>query len=627
MIFKRTGVFAAVGAILLTGGVFVSICCRAADANRDDIVIADFENQTYGDWKSTGNAFGNGPVSAELAKKLELQGFNGKGVLTTKVEGDGPTGTLTSPSFEIKRNYISFLIAGGKWEHFTCINLLVDGQVVHSSTGANSIHLLPASWNVSNLIGKWAQIEIVDNSTGDWGHIDVDDIIQTDKPQRLPVVTGPLYQEALRPQFHFTARQWTVDRLNPQQRQEGWINDLNGLIYYDGEYHLFAQRWAACWIHAVSKDLVHWTELQPAFWEETEGSGVQSGHCVIDYDNTSGLSPDKANPPMVAFWSRFDNHTQCISYSLDHGRTWNRYEHNPIMDYPERDPKVFWYAPGKHWVMILYGNKQYHILTSHNLLNWKDENHPIPNSFECPDFFQLPVDGNAENRKWVLIQGNGQYSTGSFDGSEYTEDAGRLACDIGPNFYATQSWSNTDTGDGRRIQVAWMRSDGFPNMPFNQQISFPCQLQLKRAPEGFRLTREPIAELASLRKTPDVWDNRTLNGGADMVLEPSGETYEIDCELNISPKTKLTFNLLGNTVVLTSESIRSGNAHASLAKPPTTIQILVDRLSIETFINQGEVSSTRTILPVQSGLSLKSDGPVEIQGLKVYPLKSAWDKE
>ena len=107
--------------------------------------------------------------------------------------------------------------------------------------------------------------------------------------------------QTLRPQVHFTARQWTIDRLNPRERQEGWLNDLNGLIYYDGEYHLFAQRWAKCWIHAVSKDLIHWTELQPAFWEESEGSGVQSGHCVVDYNNTSGLSPDKANPPMVAF--------------------------------------------------------------------------------------------------------------------------------------------------------------------------------------------------------------------------------------------------------------------------------------------------------------------------------------
>src|ERR1022692_5281158 len=173
-------------------------------------------------------------------------------------------------------------------------------------------------------------------------------LIHTDHPKQLPVVTEHLYKEALRPQFHFTARQWTMHLLNPRERQEGWVNDLNGLIYYEGEYHLFAQRWAKCWLHAVSRDLVHWTELDPAFWEETLDSGVQSGTCVVDYNNTSGLSPDKATPPMVAFWSRFDNRTQCLSYSLDRGRTWKHYERNPIMVRPERDPKVFWYAPSNH---------------------------------------------------------------------------------------------------------------------------------------------------------------------------------------------------------------------------------------------------------------------------------------
>ena len=339
------------------------------------------------------------------------------------MEGDAATGTLTSPEFKIKRKYISFLISGGDYERDTCVNLLVHGKIVRSATGWRSNRLEPASWDVSEFSGQKAQVQIVDQATGDWGHINVDRLLQTDKPERLPLVTEPLYRESLRPQFHFTARQWTMNKLNPQMRQEGWINDLNGLIYYDGEYHMFAQRWAKCWLHAVSRDLVHWTELDPAFWEENLDSGVQSGTCVIDYKNTSGLSPNPATPPMIAFWPRFDNHSQCLSYSLDHGRTWKPYEKNPILDYPERDPKVFWYGPGNRWVMILYGNGQYHILNSTNLLNWTDTHHGIPNSFECPDFFELPVDGNQMpansdrgSTKWVLIQGSGQYSIGTFDG-------------------------------------------------------------------------------------------------------------------------------------------------------------------------------------------------------------------
>jgi len=601
---------------------------RAKDADTGDILITDFEAPTYGNWKATGDAFKLGPASGDLARKLELRNFIGNVVATTKIEGDGPTGTLTSPEFKIRRHYISFLISGGNYEHATCLDLLIDGKVVRSATGANDVRLKPASWDVSKYFGQMAQVRLVDLVTGDWGHIDADQIIQTDKPQCLPVVTEPLYQETLRPQFHFTARQWTMDRLNPGMQQEGWINDLNGLIYYDGEYHLFAQRWAKCWLHAVSKDLVHWTEIEPAFWEESVGVGVQSGSCVVDYDNTSGLSPDKANPPMVAFWSRFDNHTQCMSYSLDHGRTWKMYEKNPVFDHPERDPKVFWYAPGKHWVMVMYGDRQYHVLSSSSLLDWKDEHHPIPNCFECPDLFELPVDGKVDQKKWVLIQGNGKYSIGTFDGTEFKEETDRLSCDIGPNFYATQSWANTETSDGRRIQAAWMRGGSYPNMPFNQQVSFPCELTLHATSAGLRLFREPIKEISLLRDTPETWTERSLDAGATISLEPSGECCEIQAEVTIPDKARLTFNLCGALLVLTADTIRSATVHATIADPIKMVDILVDRTSIEAFLNHGQLSGSRCYLPSESGLSLRADGAaVAIHSLTVYPLKSAWEKQ
>ena len=410
-----------------------------------DLPIGAFTSTNYGDWTATGTAFIKGPASDGLLAQLEIENARDNRVASSEIDGDRPTGRLTSQEFKIARRYISFLIGGGDYEHHTCLNLLVTGKVVRSATGRRSDRLSPASWDVTQFLGQSARVEIVDEANGQWGHINVDQIVQTDTPERLPIVTMPLYSESLRPQFHFTARQWTMDRLNPRERQEGWLNDLNGLIYYDSESHLFAQRWNKCWIHAVSRDLVHWTELEPAFWEEKLDSGVQSGTCVVDYENTSGLSADRATPPMVAFWSRNDNRSQCLSYSLDHGRTWKFYEKNPLLVYAERDPKVLWYAPGRHWVMILYGNSQYHILTSTNLLNWKDAHRPIKDSFECPDLFPLPLDGNAHNMKWVLIQGNGKYSLGSFDGTEFAEEGARYACDLGPNFYATQTWGNTDT--------------------------------------------------------------------------------------------------------------------------------------------------------------------------------------
>ena len=605
--------------LILTASLGFIVNCNA-----DDLVIGHFTSTNYGDWKTTGTAFNLGPASDGLLSKLEIENARDNRVASSGMEGDGPTGTLTSPEFKIARKYISFLIGGGDYERDTCVNLLINGKVARSATGWRSDRLAPASWDVSRFLGQTAQVQIVDEAGGDWGHINVDQIVQTDKPERLPVVTEPLYQESLRPQFHFTARQWTMDRLNPGPKEEGWLNDLNGLVYYDGEYHLFAQRWWKCWIHAVSRDLIHWTELEPAFWEEEAESGDQSGTCVVDYNNTSGLSPDKATPPMVAFWSRNDNRTQCICYSLDHGRTWKRYEKNPIMIYPERDPKVFWYAPGNHWVMMLYGKSQYHVFTSTNLLDWKDEQKPIRDSFECPDFFELPVDGDHKNMKWVLIQGSGKYSIGAFDGTEFKEETARYSCDIGPNFYATQTWGNTETGDGRRIQAAWMRGSSFPDMPFNQEVSFPCELTLRSTANGPRVFREPIREIALLHNGRDTWTNRTLTANQVLPLEPSGRLFHIQAEVNIPEGAKLTFNIRGVPLILTSKTVESGARPASVADQIKTVEILVDRASIEAFVNRGEISSTRFVLPKENGLSVKAAaGSVTIQSLTVYQLNPA----
>jgi fructan beta-fructosidase len=607
------------------GGLLLAISLLSRlDCNGNDLVIEAFKAQSYGLWQTKGTAFGSGPVSGDLAHKLDIENAPDEGVASSEAEGDAPTGTLTSPEFTISRRYIAFRIGGGDYERDTCLNLLIQGKVVRSATGWRSDRLVPSSWEVSAFHGQTARLQLVDAASGDWGHINVAHVVQTDRPARLPVETGPLYHESLRPQFHFTARQWTMDRLNPRERQEGWLNDLNGLIYYDGEYHLFAQRWAKCWIHAVSRDLIHWTELEPAFWEETLDSGVQSGTCVVDYNNSSGLAPNEANPAMVAFWSRFDNRSQCLCYSLDHGRTWKYYKRNPIMIYPERDPKVFWYAPGRHWVMMLYGNNQYHILTSTNLLNWTDSQRPIANSFECPDFFELPVDGNPAHKKWVLVQGSGKYSIGAFDGYEFKEESGRYPCDFG-DLYATQTWGNVETGDGRRIQAAWMRFSQFPDMPFNQEVTFPCELTLRTTPRGLRLFREPIREIALLHDGQDSWTNRTLKRDESLPLEPAGRLFHIRAEFNVPDGASLVFTIRGTPVVLTPNSIESAGRTAPVPTPVKRVEFLVDRTSIEAFVNRGEVSLTRFVLPKDNGLSVTArGGSVTLNRLVIYPLRSAW---
>ncbi|HEY3411421.1 MAG TPA: LamG-like jellyroll fold domain-containing protein [Armatimonadota bacterium] len=446
------------------------------------------------------------------------------------------------------------------------------------------------------------------------------------KETRLLAPPADLYQEKYRPQFHFTARQWTVRQLNPGQREEGWLNDVNGLIYLNGQYHLFAQRWAKCWIHAVSKDLIHWTEVQPAFWDDHRfGTGVQSGGCVYDRENTSGLSSDKKHPPLIAFWSGFDNISQCISYSLDEGKTWTKYAKNPIFLHRERDPKVFWYAPGNKWVMVMSGDGRYYLLESTNLLDWKELPASIPDSFECPDLFQLPLDGDLNRMKWVLVRGNGFYSVGGFDGTTFSPETGQLPCDQGPNFYATQSWGDITGAPGRRVQIAWMRDGKYPDMPFNQQMTFPCDMTLHSTADGLRVYRKPAPEIAKLHGKPRVFEASTLAAGATLPLNVPGDLFHIVAQVEIPAGTTLTFHVRGAAVNVTDRTVACKSTPAQAAGAIKTVEILVDRTSIETFVNEGEVSVSACFLPSDDRLSVESaGGPATIRSLEVIPLRSIW---
>ncbi|MDB6078316.1 MAG: sacC, partial [Akkermansiaceae bacterium] len=596
-----------------------------------DLVVGDFERGAPG-WIAVGPAFGGAPVmgAAEL-KKLGIENAVGVGVASSAAEGDDAQGTLTSGEIRLDRRYLTFRISGGDFERVTCLDLLVNGRVVRSQPGTGNEVLQQVTWDLQPWAGQKARLRLVDAASVKGGHLTVDQIVLTNTPGHL-LVTAPLYEEKWRPQFHFTARQWTVDRPNPGQRQEGWLNDLNGLIYYDGEYHLFAQRWNKCWIHAVSKDLVHWKELEPAFWEEKLDSGVQSGTCVVDYKNTSGLGSAGA-PPLVAFWSRQDNRSQCLSYSLDKGRTWKLYDKNPVLERGERDPKVFWHEPTQRWVMVMYGDKAYHVLTSANLLEWKDEQSAIPDSFECPDLFELPVDGKKDEKKWVLVRGDGKYSLGDFDGTKFSGETPQLACDVGPNFYATQTWENTRTGDGRRVQVAWMRGGKYPDMPFNQQVSFPCELSLRTTPNGVRLFREPVKEIASLHGESFEGTALSLQPGAVSDLMPptgaNGEKLQRDllhikAKVSIPEGGRVNFNLRGVIIGLTAKVLIAGETKTPVTGEIRSVEILLDRTSVEVFVNGGELSYTTCMLPQSDELTVKAEGQtVEVPEMKVYALKSA----
>ena len=248
------------------------------------------------------------------------------------------------------------------------------------------------------------------------------------------------YQEPFRPQFHFTPAQ-------------NWMNDPNGLVYYKGEYHLFYQHnpfgntWGhMSWGHAVSRDLVHWKHLPVAIAEDEGREAIFSGSAVVDHRNTSGFGT-RRNPPMVAVYTsaRPDDQNQSLAYSTDRGRTWTKYAGNPVLDDADRefrDPKVFWYEPERKWVMVLAKavQRKVAIYESKDLKSWRHLSdfgpaNAVAGIWECPDLFQLPVDGDRRNKKWVMVVslnpgsiagGSGtQYFVGDFDGKRFTADNAR----------------------------------------------------------------------------------------------------------------------------------------------------------------------------------------------------------
>ncbi len=265
------------------------------------------------------------------------------------------------------------------------------------------------------------------------------------------MVKSKLYQEVYRPQFHFTAK-------------KNWLNDPNGLVYYKGEYHLFFQHnpsgidWGnIVWGHAVSLDMVHWKQLANAI-EPDELGMIFSGSGVVDWNNTAGFQSGKERAMVNIYTSAGKPFTQSIAYSNDRGRTWTKYEKNPVLEHiagKNRDPKVVWHASSKRWVMALYLDaNNYALFSSPNLKQWTRLcDIQLSGCSECPDIFELPVDGNAEKTKWVFWGGDGHYIIGIFDGPyNFRRESEVLQSDWGANFYAAQTWNDIPKSDGHSAE-------------------------------------------------------------------------------------------------------------------------------------------------------------------------------
>jgi sucrose-6-phosphate hydrolase SacC (GH32 family) len=285
--------------------------------------------------------------------------------------------------------------------------------------------------------------------------------------------------------------------------------------------------------------------------------------------------------------------------------------------------------------MTLYKDKNdYAFFSSPDLKTWTHlHDITVPDCGECPDFFPLAVDGDRSKGKWVWTAANGRYLVGTFDGSRFTPEAGPRQVDYGKNYYAVQTYSDIPESDGRRIQIAWMSGGKYPGMPFNQQMSFPCELELRSTRNGARLFRTPVKEIETLHGDVKEWSDLTLKPGDNPLAGLAGDLFDIRAEIEPGDAQAFGFKCRGEpvTVALKERKLTCLGAAADLepVKGRVQLQVLVDRTSLEVFGNDGRVSLTSCFLPKADNRSLEvfaTGGAVKVVSLRVYPLRSAWPK-
>ncbi len=487
------------------------------------------------------------------------------------------------------------------------------------------------------------------------------------------------YNEPWRPQYHFTPPKY-------------FMNDPNGLVYYKGEYHLFYQfnprgtEWGhMSWGHAVSTDMLHWKNLPVAIPEAEGQHMIYSGSAVVDWHNASELcqSSDAADPScLIAIYTAAGTNVQrqFLAFSNDRGRTWTNYSGNPIADLKQpdfRDPKVFWYEAQKKWVMVavLADERKAVFFDSRDLKNWVLRgSFELANNdkgqWECPDLFELSVEGESKNKKWVLVvnrnpgapaDGTGtRYFVGNFDGTHFVNEtpaAQELWADYGKDFYATNSYSDLPPADGRRIWIGWISNWQYANREptaiWRGGQSLPRELSLKRFPDGVRLVQKPIAEATKLRHEEllHVANLSVADAvGAVRSAKVRGDTLEIEAEFAPEDTKEIGFRLRegGNeeTVLgfVTENSevyidrTQSGEVafapefsgrHRATVRQSSRVKLHIfqDRSSLEVFVNDGEVVMTERIYPSpgSDGMEIYSDGGHgKVLSLSIWRLGSVW---
>ena len=480
------------------------------------------------------------------------------------------------------------------------------------------------------------------------------------------------YDQPYRPQFHFSPR-------------ENWTNDPNGLVYFEGEYHLFFQynpfggQWGhMSWGHAVTRDLVHWQQLPVALPEEN-GVMIFTGSTVIDEHNTSGFCTG-GKPCMVAVYtgytaktsSKSSLQTQNVAYSNDRGRTWTKYTGNPVLDLHMsdfRDPKVLWSTASKQWIMAVSmpDDHKARFYGSGNLKQWKQISEFGPagatsGQWECPELFELPVEGKPGQTRWVLkvglnpgaLQGGSgeQYFVGQFDGAKFVNDNPSkltLWTDYGKDCYCALTFSGLPKNH-QQVMIGWMSNwqyaAALPTSPWRGQMTIPRQLALRTTSEGLRLIQKPFEGLNSLRDTHVAVTGSQLPGNV-----ANSHSFQLQSTTRLGSADEVGWRLLANDGTATvigykrsqkqlfvdrtnSNALAFSAPFASRINAPLTLSndtlrlnILVDRSSIELFADDGSVTMTNLVFPPANAKGMNfyaKGGAPASSSAEIWTLRSIW---
>ena len=486
--------------------------------------------------------------------------------------------------------------------------------------------------------------------------------------------TDTAYNQPFRNQVHFSPRQ-------------NWMNDPNGLVFYDGEYHLFFQynplgiKWGhMTWGHAVSTDLMRWKELSPAITEDTVMAF--SGSAVVDERNTSGFGQG-GKVPMVAIYTahRKGNQSQFLAYSLDKGRTWTKYAGNPVIDRQQpdfRDPNVFWHGPSGRWVMSVVLPQEQRALFYHSsdLKNWTEVGaFSMPNKalgiWECPALMPVPVEGDSTGtaKKWVMLisvgdgavaGGSGmQYFVGDFDGKQFVpQDSITRFVDYGKDYYAAIQINHLD----RPVTIGWMNNwqyaNDLPTSPFRGAMTLPRQLSLRKSPTGYVLRQTPATEIAAIQgneaqisvlkgidhtkeanefvRDADAYElmirGSVGNFGVKLKTGPNEETIigydstrsEVYVDRTKSGKLADNPKFAARTVAPFLVETPVTEPGQRPTKPQLTLHIIVDRASVEVFVDGPQpVTLTNQIFPASTKPQLEFFGK-SLRSLELRRLDSGW---